>query len=130
MVMMLYNLQWGMQNHPMDEVGKLAHTAACAALRFSVGNGKSLKIALFRTERTDEMPKGKGFAGTDQDAGDLWRGKRQIDRFVFLQIHVDIAQLAANQGLVPIDEHRQWLVRFFGSKCFCRMQRHFWTEIR
>ena len=74
-------------------------------------NGQPLFESLSCTEPADKMPEGKGLARADQDMADLRGGERKIDRLVLLKLHIDIAELPANQRIVLLDYKRQRLLR-------------------
>ena len=53
----------------------------------------------------DEMPEGKGLAGVKKYP--VYQGCRQgeVDGLVFLQVHVYVAQLSADQGVVFVKDY-------------------------
>lgn len=83
-MVVFYNFQRCVQDHPVDQVRKLAHAAAGTPFGLAVGNCQPFQISLFRTERANQMLEGKRFPRPDENAGYFGRRQRQIDRFVFL----------------------------------------------
>ena len=90
--------------HPVDEVAELAHPAADGLAGLCVGNDQPCAVAVRGAGRANEVPERKCFARTDEDAVDLRRGEREIDRFVVLQYRIDLAERAADERVVAADE--------------------------
>ena len=82
--MVLGDGQRRVEHHPVDEVAELAHSAADGLAGLCVGDDQPRAVAARGDRRPDEMPERERFARADEDAVDLRRGKREIDRLVLL----------------------------------------------
>lgn len=106
-VVVLHNSQRAVKGHPMDQVRELAHAAAHPLPCGAIADGHARPVALPGRAPPHHAPKGKSLPWGDDHPVDTGRGQRQVDRFVFLQLHIHLAQPAADQRLVPVDQHRQ-----------------------
>ena len=106
-VMVLGDGEVAVQYEPVDEVRQLAQTAPDALRGLALGDGQPFFVALALGGAPHLFPDGEGLAGTDQQTVDVLYGQSQIGGLVLLQLHVDIAQAAADKGVVAIDDHGQ-----------------------
>ena len=74
----------------MNQVRQLAHAAADALRRLSLGDGKPLLVTFPFGGTPDEFPYGERLARADEQTVNVFHGQSQIGGFVFLQLHVDI----------------------------------------
>ena len=88
--------QVAVQHHPMYQVRQLAHAPANTLRGLSLRNGKPLFVTFPLGGSANEFPHRKRLAGTDQQTVNVGHGQSQIGGLVLLQLHVDIAQSAAN----------------------------------
>ena len=79
-----------------------------------IGDDETCAVAACGAGRPDETPERKRFARTDEDAVDLRCGERKVDGFVVLQHRIDLAERAADEGIVAVDERgkRRFRARF------------------
>lgn len=113
-VVLLGDGQRRVEHHPVDEVAELAHPAADSFVGLRIGVDETCAVAACGAGRPDETPERKRFARTDEDAVDLRCGERKVDGFVVLQHRIDLAERAADEGIVAVDERgkRRFRARF------------------
>ena len=117
-MMMLGNRQLAMQHHPVYQVRQLAQSATDSLRRSSLRYGQSLFVTFPFGGTPHLSPYRERLTRSDQQSVDMLHCQGEVDRFVFLQLHVDITQPAANQGVVAIDQDGQWLLcPFVGKRC-------------
>lgn len=78
-----------------------------------MGDGQSLLVALALSGAPYTLPYGEGLARANEQPVDMADGQREVGSLVLLQLHVDIAQSTANEGVVAIDE--------YGQRCLCTL---------
>lgn len=110
--------QRGMEHHPVDEIGELAHPAADPRGRNAIPNGQPFPIALTGGTIACQPPKGKGFAGADQNFVHMGSNQRKVDRLVFLEDRIGVSELSPDQGGMAFDSHRKQGIRLNGSEFF------------
>ena len=116
MMMMFRDGEVAVEHHPVDEVGELAHAASDALAGFSMRDGESFLIASALCGAPDEFPYGEGLSGMNEQSVDVLDCQSEVDRLVFLQLHVHIAQTATDERIVAIDDHRERVLGAFLSK--------------
>lgn len=121
MVMVFGDGQVAVEHHPVDEVGELAHAASDAFGWFSVGDGESLLITLAFSGATNQFPYREGFPWTNQQSVNMLHSQCEVDRLVLLQLHINIAQSATDEGVVAIDDHGQRVLgALMGKTCLMK----------
>lgn len=83
--------------HPMDKVGELTETASYSFRGLAVGNGEAYLEASSGTGPTDELPNGEGLARMNENTIDMGYCQCEVGGFVFLQLHIDNAELATDE---------------------------------
>ena len=109
-VVVLHDGQRGVEHHPVDEIGHLAHTAPHAAGRRPIGDGQPLPEPPASSGVAYQPPEREGLPWPNEHCVDPGRGQGQVDRLVFLEAHIHIAQPPADEGAVLVNEHRQELL--------------------
>lgn len=115
-MMMFRDGEVAMEHHPVDEVGELAHAASDALAGLSMRDGESFLIASALCGAPDEFPYGEGLSWMDEQSVDVLDCQSEVDRLVFLQLHIHIAQTATDERIVAIDDHRERVLCAFLSK--------------
>ena len=116
MMMIFDDLKRCVQDDPVDEIAQLTQSAPDSPVGPAVTNHETFAVAFSGGSLPNQMPQGKNFTGADQNAGYLRRGKRQVDRLVFLKRHIHIAQLPPDQGFMLADHHGEQNVRIQAAK--------------
>ena len=115
-MMMFRDGEVAVEHHPVDEVGELAHAASNALAGLSVRDGESFLISSALGGATDEVPYGEGLSGMNEQSVDVLDCQSEVDRLVFLQLHIHIAQTATYERVVAIDDHRKRVLGAFLGK--------------
>ena len=100
----------------MDEVRELAHTSPDATRRFTIGDSQSFAKSTTFGVAPHKSPERKSLAGSDDDAVHMRCSQSQVYGFVFLQLHVDVAQPTSDKRAVLIDENWQRFVLLLAGK--------------
>ncbi len=96
------DLEWSMQGHPIEQIGKLAQAAADTANDLSARELHSLAISFFGVCFAQLLPKRKCLAWFDQDTVDRRARYLEILNLIVLQLRVRITKFSPEQGLVSL----------------------------
>ena len=106
-VVVLGDGEVAMEHHPVDEVGELTESASDALRGLSLGDGESFFITSGGGSAPYLVPHGEGLARVDDESVDMGDGEGEVGSFVLLELHVDIPQSAADEGVVSVDDDRE-----------------------
>jgi hypothetical protein len=101
-----------MQNHPVKQVGELAHSAADALVCPVVPDHQTRQVAFPPTEFPHQMPKRKRLSRPDQDPIHPRRGQGKVPRFIFLQLYIYVVQPPPDQRAMFDQQRREPVLAF------------------